>query len=208
MVGEDYKVGTSYKFRVPLRDSTGTLQTGKSATVTIYLPDDTTEANPPTVSELGTTGVYGFSYTPAAAGAYTFILQATDCVPVVWTIQVRGLSRDELALESGGNLAAVRARADTYLDVTVSSRAAPGDAMTLTSAEREALADAVLDEDVQSAEATAPSLRAAAKAAWAQGFGKWVLNETTLTLYGPDGTTVVRTFTLDSATAPTRREPA
>jgi hypothetical protein len=45
----------------------------------------------------------------------------------------------------------------------------------------------------------------ALNAARAQGFGKWLLSGTTLTLYGPDGTTAVRTFTLDSATAPTQR---
>lgn len=42
-------------------------------------------------------------------------------------------------------------------------------------------------------------------AARAQGFGKWILSGTTLTLYAADGTTVVRTFTLDSSTAPTQR---
>jgi hypothetical protein len=42
-------------------------------------------------------------------------------------------------------------------------------------------------------------------AARAQGFGRWQIVGTTLSLYGPDGTTVVRTLTLDSATAPTQR---
>jgi hypothetical protein len=42
-------------------------------------------------------------------------------------------------------------------------------------------------------------------AARAQGFGKWVWSGTTLTLYAADGTTTVRSFTLDSATAPTQR---
>lgn len=42
-------------------------------------------------------------------------------------------------------------------------------------------------------------------AARAQGFGKWVLTGTTLTLYGADGSTIVRSFTLDSATSPTQR---
>jgi len=71
-----------------------------------------------------------------------------------------------------------------------------------------AIADAVLDEDVQSADASGTDLRAAAKAAWAQGFGRWVLSGTTLTLYGPDGSTPVRTFTLDDADSPTSRTPA
>lgn len=42
-------------------------------------------------------------------------------------------------------------------------------------------------------------------AAEAQGVGRWTLSGTTLTLYRHDGTTVVRAFTLDSATAPTTR---
>jgi hypothetical protein len=45
----------------------------------------------------------------------------------------------------------------------------------------------------------------ALNAARAQGFGKWVLSGTSLMLYAADGTTVVRTFTLDSASAPTTR---
>ncbi len=42
-------------------------------------------------------------------------------------------------------------------------------------------------------------------AARAQGFGKWAITGTTLRLYAADGTTVVRTFTLDSATSPLAR---
>jgi hypothetical protein len=52
---------------------------------------------------------------------------------------------------------------------------------------------------------TAQTTGDAFNAARAQGFGKWVLNGTTLTLYAPDGATAVRTFTLNSATAPTSR---
>jgi hypothetical protein len=52
----------------------------------------------------------------------------------------------------------------------------------------------------------AHSVGDALNAARAQGFGKWTLVGTTLTLYASDGTTAVRTFTLDSATAPTTRQ--
>lgn len=45
----------------------------------------------------------------------------------------------------------------------------------------------------------------ALNAARAQGFGKWVLDGVTLTLYGADNTTPVRVFTVDDAAAPTRR---
>ena len=42
-------------------------------------------------------------------------------------------------------------------------------------------------------------------AARADGFGKWTQVGTALTLYAGDGTTVVRTFALDSATVPQQR---
>lgn len=93
-------------------------------------------------------------------------------------------------------------------DKLPASPAAVGSAMTLTSGERTAIADAVLDEEIDSAGATDDTLRAAAKAAWAQGFGKWTLVDTTLSLYGPDGASVVREFTVDDADSPTQRLPA
>jgi hypothetical protein len=52
---------------------------------------------------------------------------------------------------------------------------------------------------------TAQTVGDALNAARAQGFGKWQLVGTTLTLYAPDGTTPVRTFSLDSVSAPTIR---
>ncbi len=52
---------------------------------------------------------------------------------------------------------------------------------------------------------TAHTMADCLNAARAQGFGKWVQSGTSLVLYASDGTTVVRTFTLDSATEPTSR---
>lgn len=52
---------------------------------------------------------------------------------------------------------------------------------------------------------TAQTLGDALNAARAQGFGKWVLSGTLLTLYAADNTTVVRSFTLDNPTNPTQR---
>ena len=52
---------------------------------------------------------------------------------------------------------------------------------------------------------TAQTVGDSLNAARAQGFGKWVLSGTTLTLFAPDNSTPVRTFTLDNATAPTQR---
>jgi hypothetical protein len=52
---------------------------------------------------------------------------------------------------------------------------------------------------------TAQTLGDCLNAARAQGFGKWTVVGTTLTLFASDGTTAVRTFTLDDAGAPTSR---
>jgi len=54
---------------------------------------------------------------------------------------------------------------------------------------------------------TAETVGDALNAARAQGFGKWVISGTTLTLYANDGTTAVKSFTLNSATNPTSRTP-
>lgn len=223
MIGEDYKAGTEYAFRVPVRDSAGALQSGASPTVAIYKPDNSAESSPPSLTELGSTGVYRFAYTPASAGAYTFIVSASSCLTTVFTVQVRATERGDtysrLGAPAGASIAAdvaaVNAVADAIqakTDNLPASPAAVGSQMDLVDAPNatalEAVADAVLDEEVNSASATGNSLRASAKAAWAQGFGRWVLSGTTLTLYGTDGTTAVRTFTIDDADNPTIRTPA
>ena len=74
------------------------------------------------------------------------------------------------------------------------------------------IADAVLGEEINSAVVTDNTLRAAARAAWAQGFGKWelVAGEAPagqLKLYDSTGA-LVRTFDIDDITAPTERVPA
>ena len=52
---------------------------------------------------------------------------------------------------------------------------------------------------------TVQTIGDALNAARSSGFGKWTLNDKTLTLYGGDNTTVVKTFTLNSSTYPTER---
>jgi hypothetical protein len=52
---------------------------------------------------------------------------------------------------------------------------------------------------------TSQTVGDALNAARAQGFGKWVLSGTTLTLYAADGTTAVRVFALDKSSGPTSR---
>jgi hypothetical protein len=56
--------------------------------------------------------------------------------------------------------------------------------------------------------ATQKTLAEALQVAWAQGKGRWHLVGTTLTLYAPDGSTALVTFTLDDGTTPTERTPA
>jgi hypothetical protein len=52
---------------------------------------------------------------------------------------------------------------------------------------------------------TAQTVGDALNAARAYGFGKWVINGTTLSLYASDNTTIIKTFTLDSGSYPTSR---
>jgi hypothetical protein len=52
---------------------------------------------------------------------------------------------------------------------------------------------------------TAQTVGDALNAARAQGFGKWAINGNTLSLYAPDGSTVIKSFTLDSAKFPSQR---
>lgn len=52
---------------------------------------------------------------------------------------------------------------------------------------------------------TAETVGDALNAARGQGFGRWTISGTTLTIFANDGTTAIRTFTLDSATAPLSR---
>ena len=81
----------------------------------------------------------------------------------------------------------------TNLDAAVTSRSAPGDAMTLD------FTQAVPTSN------TSQTVGDALNAGLAMAFGKWTLVGTTLTLYAADEVTVVKTFTLDSGTDPTTR---
>jgi len=149
-------------------------------------------------------------------------ITADEMAPVTRVVEIVAQTEkdafDRLGAPAGASLAAdvaaVEAVADAIQAKTANlptQPAAVGSRMDLVDAPNSvalgAIADAVLDEEVQSAEAAGTNLRAAAKAAWAQGFGRWVLSGTTLTLYGPDGSTPVRAFTLNDAESPTARTP-
>lgn len=86
-------------------------------------------------------------------------------------------------------VAAIKAKTDNL----PASPAAVGSAMTLD-----------MTQAIASSQTNA-TVGAALLGMEAQAVGKWTLVDTTLTLYRRDGTTVVRTFTLDAANNPTSR---
>jgi len=92
----------------------------------------------------------------------------------------------------------------TYPDIGISQNP---DTSPTPSAIATAVCATLLTTAVPTTGNTSNTVADCLNAARAQGFGKWVVDRTlnTLKLYGPDGTTVVHTFTLDSVTAPTQR---
>jgi hypothetical protein len=70
-----------------------------------------------------------------------------------------------------------------------------------------ASATGALPVDLTQALGNSITLGNALEAAWAEGYGKWARVGTSLKLYAPNSTTVLREFTLDSATTPTSRTP-
>jgi len=96
--------------------------------------------------------------------------------------------------QSGDNYARLGAPAGASVSADIAACSHPGTAQTINTTTA-----------IPVTGNTANSIADCLNAARAQGLGKWVISGTTLTLYGPDGTTVVKAFTLDSATAPTQR---
>ena len=145
-----------------------------------------------------------------AAGADSVVMMlhgASNMAPVPIEIELDavdyqdsaafGLSRLDAAVSSrlatagytapdNGGIAAIDGRLPA-------NPAAPGDPMTLD-----------LTQAVPTAN-TAQTVGDSLNAARAQGFGKWTVVGTTLTLFAPDGVTAVRSFTLDNALNPTER---
>jgi len=171
-------------------------------------------ATPLLVASEAMRGTDGAELSGAAAAAVG-TLNDLSAQEVRDALKLAPTAGDPAAGSVDAHLDAVDAVADAIQAKTANLPAEPaavGSRMDLVDAPNSvalgAVADAVLDEEVQSAPAAGTSLRAAAKAAWAQGFGRWVLSGTTLTLYGPDGSTPVRAFTLNDAENPTARTPA
>jgi hypothetical protein len=175
---------------------------------------------------VSTRGTSTLTQTQVTGGAYS--IQSSSCVlgdariaNLDAAVSTRGTSTLTQAQVTGGaysvqssscvlgdtriaNLdAAVSTRLSTVGDVTLATSqphyapAKAGDAMTLD------LTQAVPTSN------TAETLGDCLNSARAQGFGKWVVDgiAKTLKLYANDGTTVVKTFSLDSITEPLSRTP-
>ena len=154
---------------------------------------------------------YALSVTPAVAGdAMTLTAgERTSIGTAVWSTTVRGLTTfgsliadiwanatrtlSAFAFTPTPSNAAETTAIKAQTDLIPASPAAVGSAMTLN------LSQAVPTSNT--AETVGDSLNASR----ADAFGRAVISGTTLTLYAADGVTIVRTFTLDSATAPTTR---
>jgi hypothetical protein len=128
----------------------------------------------------------------AAAADLTTELQAglaTGSIPSA--ASVASAVRTELTTELG------------RLDAAVSSRLVSGSVTVGTNTDKTGYS-LLLTQPLTPA-SVGDTVGGALVGARAQAFGKWTLVGTTLTMYAADNTTVVRTFTLDSATAPTSR---
>jgi hypothetical protein len=126
------------------------------------------------------------------------------------------LASNAYTAPANADVAAIKAKTDNL----PTSPAAVGSAMTLANNAVNAaaiapdagteLAAALLGTALGTGEWASVTVADALKAAWADGYGKVVLDlaQQKLFLYAPDGTTLVKTFNLNSATAPTSRIPA
>lgn len=185
---------------------------------------DTSALEAFTVANVANYGVVP-AETPASSGRYPVASPAG--LPVGWykidyyIIAGSSLASGDLSSWIGGNVTyfdgtsfysdpsavAIRQEMDANstklanLDATVSSRStyAGGAVASVTAPVAISLTTAVPTTN------TANSLGDCLNAARAQGFGKWTKAGTVLTLFASDGTTIVRTFTLDDATSPTSR---
>ena len=172
-------------------------KTGDSANITGYSSIDgaTTgtvlgTANPTEISSANLPGVY---WQPLAQSETN-----GNAIAFSWKSSTSGVSIDPVAvLTTGVSLPAAAYAGDGGLP-TCGTNAnqltlGPGGVVSLD-----------LTQTVPTAN-TAQTVGDALNAARAQGFGKWAISGTTLTLYAGDGITIVRTFTLDSSTSPQQR---
>jgi hypothetical protein len=155
-------------------------RTGLTVTVDVYSP-------------AGSQIVTGGSASAIGGGLYSYVLSSSLVTAEGEYLAVFKTSDTTVDQQHLPSLWVVGRAGIEHLDAAVGSRAAPGAAMTLD-----------LSQGVPSSNSP-QTVGDSLNAARAQGFGKWVQNGLTLTLYAADGTTPVRVFALDSASAPTQR---
>ncbi len=129
-------------------------------------------------------------------GSFTLKAASSTVDPTVQEMLTGGVGTSTYA---GGAVASVTAGVTLAADA-MDAAALKADAVT-------EIATGVLAATVDMPGATDKTVSQVLQAAWAQSAGKWAISGTTLTLYAPDGTTAVATFTLDDADAPTTRTP-
>lgn len=166
----------------------------------------------PTGNASGQVAVASFANNALTAAAINAdALTAAKVAPDVGT-EIAGAVRTDLAVELARIDVANSSRAsqtsldvvDDFLDTEVAAIKAKTDNLPASPAGVGSVMQLDLAQAVPTTN-TAQTVGDALNAARAQGFGKWTISGTTLTLYAANGTTVVRTFTLDSATDPTSR---
>ncbi len=159
--------------------------------------------DPDSATNLGLSNIDAAISSRSATGAQMDLVNAPN--PTAITAIQSGLSKPGTAqtITPADSSAATTAYATiaTNLNATVSSRStyAGGAVASVAAPVQLDFTQAIPTSN------TAQTVGDALNAARAQGFGKWVISGTTLTIFAADGTTPVRTFTLNSATAPTSR---
>jgi len=83
-VGNGMLVNKENRMFIPMIDYMGTLQSGKEVDVDIILPEGTIASTSVEITEVQSTGIYTFTYTPYYSGNYTFVLSAEDCLTYVY----------------------------------------------------------------------------------------------------------------------------
>jgi hypothetical protein len=156
-------------------------------------------------------GFYEFQPPDAAFGSgaksVAFLIRgAANMAPVLLEIELTAVDNQNASSFGVANLDAAVSSRSTYAGDDTSGTTTLLSRLPSALAVSDGKVTATLDmTQVVPTSNTSQTVGDALNAARAQGFGKWVLSDNTLTLYAADGTTAVRTFTLDSATAPTQR---
>ncbi len=180
--------------------STTNITAGTIATVTNL-------TNAPTAGDL--TATMKTSVTTAATAATPTISSVSGAVGSV--TGAVGSVTGNVGGNVVGSVGSVTGLTASNLDAAITSRAAAGDAMALTSGERASTADVILARSLAAqsyaADGAVPTLSQCLYLIQ-QSIGDFSISGTTLTVNKLDGTTAAATYTLDDAVTPTSRTRA